>query len=57
MKVAKLEIKMIVALFAAGYEYDLVDSLGMFPKSLPNPDFNDIHQVFFVPIYNATSVG
>lgn len=46
MKVAKLEIKIIVALFVAGYEYDVVDSAGNFPKSLPKPDYNDIQQVF-----------
>ncbi|KAF5378786.1 hypothetical protein D9615_006939 [Tricholomella constricta] len=44
MKVAKLEIKIIVALFLAGYEYDVVDSAGNFPKSLPKPDYNDIQQ-------------
>jgi cytochrome P450 len=45
VKVAKLEIKIIVALFVAGYEFDIVDSFGNFPKSTPNPNFNDIHQV------------
>jgi len=45
VKVAKLEIKMIVALFVVGYEYDVVDSRGGFPERLPVPDFNDIHQV------------
>ncbi|KAF8069204.1 cytochrome P450 [Lyophyllum atratum] len=44
MKVAKLEIKIIVALFLAGYEYDVVDSAGNFPKRLPKPDYNDIQQ-------------
>ncbi|RDB26903.1 Sterol 14-demethylase [Hypsizygus marmoreus] len=44
MKVAKLEIKIIVALFIAGYEYDVVDSKGNFPERLPKPDYNDIQQ-------------
>jgi len=45
VKVAKLEIKMIVALFVVGYEHDVVDSGGGFPERLPVPDLNDIHQV------------
>jgi len=45
MKVAKLEIKMIVALFVVGYEYEVVDSKGRFPEKLPVPDYNDIQQV------------
>jgi len=44
MKVAKLEIKIIVALFIAGYEYEVVDSNGKFPASLVKPNYNDIHQ-------------
>ncbi|KAF9457598.1 cytochrome P450 [Collybia nuda] len=44
MKVAKLEIKIVVALFIVGYEYDLVDSSGKHSKSLPKPDYNDIQQ-------------
>jgi sterol 14-demethylase len=43
MKVAKLEIKAILALFLAGYEYSVVDSAGNYPKSLPKPNYNDIH--------------
>ena len=48
MKIAKLEIKIIVAFFLSGYEYDVVDSKGKFPEQLPKPDYNDIHQVCFV---------
>ncbi|KII87907.1 hypothetical protein PLICRDRAFT_42425 [Plicaturopsis crispa FD-325 SS-3] len=44
MKVAKLEMKMILALFLAGYEYDLVDESGKFPKTLPQPNRNDLQQ-------------
>lgn len=44
MKIAKLEIKMIVALFVVGYEFDVVDSRGRTPERLPIPDYNDIQQ-------------
>lgn len=36
---------MIVSLFLAGYEYDLVDATGKFPKQLPIPDINDLQRV------------
>ena len=45
MKVAKLEVKMIVAMFVAGYEYELVDSNGRKCEKLPVPDYNDLQQV------------
>ena len=45
MKVAKLEMKLIAAMFLMRYEYDLVDEAGKFPSSLPVPNRNDIHQV------------
>ncbi len=45
MKVAKLEIKVILALFIAGYDFDVVDSSGNFPTEFPKVDYNDIHQV------------
>jgi cytochrome P450 len=45
MKFAKLEIKMILALFLSRYEYDLVDGSGNFPKQSPQPDWNDLLQV------------
>jgi hypothetical protein len=45
MKLAKLEIKMIVALFVIGYEYNVCDSKGGSPEKLPVPDYNDIHMV------------
>lgn len=45
MKVAKLEIKVIMALFLAGYEYKLVDRAGNAPTSIPTPNYNDIQQV------------
>ena len=45
MKMAKLEMKLILALFLARYEFDLVDKDGKFPRPLPVPNRNDIHQV------------
>jgi len=45
MKVAKLEMKLILAMFLTRYEFDLVDKDGKFPNPLPVPDRNDIHQV------------
>ena len=45
MKVAKLEMKLILALFLTRYEFDLVDKDGKFPNPLPVPNRNDIHQV------------
>ena len=45
MKVAKLEMKLILAMFLTRYEFDLVDEDGKFPNPLPVPDRNDIHQV------------
>ena len=45
MKVAKLEMKLIMALFLTRYEFELVDKDGKFPDPLPVPNRNDIHQV------------
>jgi cytochrome P450 len=45
MKFAKLEIKMIVAMFVVGYDCDVVDSKGRIAEKLPVPDYNDIQQV------------
>ncbi|KAF8155590.1 cytochrome P450 [Crassisporium funariophilum] len=45
MKVAKLEIKVIVAFMLAGFEFDLVDKSGKPVTELPKPDRNDHHQV------------
>ncbi|PPQ75528.1 hypothetical protein CVT24_013234 [Panaeolus cyanescens] len=40
MKVAKLEIKLVMAIILLGYEYELVDGTGKYPKKLPVPDRN-----------------
>jgi len=45
MKFAKLEMKLIMAMFLMRYEFDLVDEDGKFPNPLPVPNRNDIHQV------------
>ena len=45
MKAAKLEMKLILAVFLTRYEFDLVDKDGKFPDPLPVPDRNDIHRV------------
>src|ERR1700720_4185834 len=46
MKIAKFEIKLILALLLCRYEYKLVDASGKHPKQLPQPNRNDIHQVW-----------
>ena len=45
IKMAKLEMKLILALFLTRYEFGLVDEDGKFPDPLPVPNLNDIHQV------------
>jgi len=45
VKVAKLEMKLIMAMFLMRYEFDLVDKDGKFPNPLPVPNRNDGHQV------------
>jgi len=44
MKVAKFEIKMILAIFLSCYDYELVDACGKPSRRLPQPNQNDIHQ-------------
>lgn len=48
MKVAKVEIKLVLASLLLGYDYKLVDSTGNQPNELPVQDRNDIHQVGFL---------
>ena len=45
MKIAKLEMKLVLALILLGYEYELVDGNGKYPKALPDQDRNDVLQV------------
>ncbi|KAJ6503905.1 cytochrome P450 [Mycena sanguinolenta] len=42
MRVAKIEIKLAVAMVLAKFNYGLVDASGKYPKSLPLPNRNDI---------------
>ncbi|KAF7974039.1 hypothetical protein HWV62_13571 [Athelia sp. TMB] len=44
MKVAKFEVKMILALMLTRYEYTLVDAAGAPTMQIPEPNRNDIHQ-------------
>lgn len=39
---AKLGMKLVVAYFLDSFDYEIVDSSGRFPSSLPIPDRNDI---------------
>ena len=45
MRVAKLEMKLAMAVFLMRYEFNLVDKDGKFPDSLPIRNRNDTHQV------------
>jgi cytochrome P450 len=45
MRVAKLEMKFISAIFLTRYEFDLVDEDGKFPNPLPAPDRTNLYQV------------
>jgi cytochrome P450 len=45
MKVARLEMKLTLAMLLTRYEYELVDEHGKPPKQIPVPDLNDLHQV------------
>ena len=45
MRIAKLEMKLILVLCLARYEFELVDKDGKFPDSLPVPNWNDHLQV------------
>ena len=44
-KLAKLEIKLILAMILLGYEYELVDGKGNYPKRVPDQDRNDFQKV------------
>ncbi|KAJ7197142.1 cytochrome P450 [Mycena pura] len=49
MRAAKLEIKLAIALFFSKFEYDIVDVSGKLPKSLPQPDKNNIQSAKPLP--------
>jgi len=41
MKVAKLEMKLILALMLLSFNYELVNESGKYPDTLPEPNRND----------------
>jgi hypothetical protein len=45
MKVAKLELKLVLALMVLGYDYLVVDKMGTRVSALPQPDLNDTEHV------------
>jgi cytochrome P450 len=45
MKIAKLELKLVLALILLGYNYDLVNESGKYPDILPEIDRNDFIKV------------
>ena len=45
MKLAKLQIKLTLAIFLTGHEFGLVDKDGKFPDPLPVPDPNGFRLV------------
>ena len=51
MKIAKLEIKLVLAMILLGYEYELVDGNGNYPKQVPSQDRNDLMQVSTKPMH------
>lgn len=53
MKIAKLEIKMIVTCMLAGFEFSIVDRSGQRPKQLPRPNRNDLLQVSLIFFFSA----
>jgi hypothetical protein len=45
MRVSKLQMRLILAMFLTRYEFNVVDEDGKFPTPLPVPDRNNLHQV------------
>jgi sterol 14-demethylase len=45
MKVAKLELKLVLALMVLGYDYSIVNKMGKRISALPPPDLNDTEHV------------
>ena len=53
MRIAKLEIKLVLTIMLLGYEYELVDGNGNYPKELPSQDRNDLTQVSTYPCISS----
>ena len=49
MKIAKLWIKIVLAMTLLGYEFELVDDNGNHPKTVPNQNRNSLRQVSLSP--------
>ena len=45
MKIAKPELKLILAFMLLGYKYELVNESGKFLKPLPQPERNEVQMV------------
>ena len=57
IKVAKLEIKVILAMILLGCEYEVVDDNGNYPKAVPDQDRNDLLQVSYPPTWHFKSLN
>ena len=55
MKIAKLEIKLVLMMVLLGYEYELVDGNGNYPRQVPRQDRNDLMQVSTYPCIQVLS--
>ena len=51
MKIAKLEMKLILTMILLGYEYEIVDGNGNRPKEVPNQDRNGLLHVSNNPVH------
>ena len=49
MKIAKLEIKLVLTMILLGYEYEVVDGNGNYLKEVPSQNRNDLLQVSTYP--------
>ncbi|KAJ7141246.1 cytochrome P450 [Mycena epipterygia] len=43
MRTAKLEVKLIMAMFFSTFEFEVIDGSGNIPKTIPRVDLNDFH--------------
>ena len=51
MRIAKLEIKLLLTMMLLGYEYELVDGNGNYPKELPSQNRNGNLRVSTNPLH------
>ena len=57
IKVAKLEIKVILAMVLLGYEYKVMDDNSNYPKAVLDQDRNDLLQVSYPPAWHFKSLN